>query len=70
VQVDDVELGNPLRSLLVDELRFPIADEGTVFNTEEERTLILRGEQEALLLRVFVHEPLLKCATMQPAGMA
>lgn len=43
VQADDIELGNPLNSALVDELGFPVADEGTVFHTAEERTLALRG---------------------------
>nr|WP_315597759.1 flagellar brake protein [uncultured Cupriavidus sp.] len=43
VQADDIELGNPLKSALVDELGFPVADEGTVFHTAEERTLALQG---------------------------
>ncbi len=43
VQADDIELGSPLKSALVDELGFPVADEGTVFRTAEERTLALQG---------------------------
>lgn len=43
VQAGDIELGSPLKSALVDELGFPVADEGTVFNTAEELTLALQG---------------------------
>ncbi len=43
VQADDIELGIPLKSTLVDELGFPVADEGTVFRSAEERTLALQG---------------------------
>lgn len=43
VQADDIELGSPLKSALVDELGFPVADESTVFHTAEERTLALQG---------------------------
>ncbi|MFS8980703.1 flagellar brake protein [Cupriavidus necator] len=43
VQADDIELGSPLRSALVDELGFPVADEGTVFYSDEDRTLVLRA---------------------------
>ena len=43
VQADDIELGQPLKAALVDELGFPVADEGTVFNTAQERTLALQG---------------------------
>lgn len=43
VQADDIELGQPLKAELVDELGFPVADEGTVFNTPQERALALQG---------------------------
>jgi len=43
VQAEEIELGSPLKSALVDELGFPVADEGTVFRSAEERTLALRG---------------------------
>jgi len=43
VQADDIELGQPLKSDLVDALGFPVADEGTVFHSEEERNLVLRA---------------------------
>lgn len=43
VQADDIELGIPLKSTLVDELGFPVADEGTIFRSAEERALALRG---------------------------
>jgi len=42
VQAGDIELGQPLRSDLVDALGFPVADEGTVFRSEEERNLVLQ----------------------------
>lgn len=43
IQVADIELGSPLKSALVDELGFPVADVGTVFRSAEERALVLRG---------------------------
>lgn len=43
VQADDIELGTPLKSALVDELGFPVADEGTVFQSDEERRLVLQA---------------------------
>ncbi|CAG2147136.1 flagellar brake protein [Cupriavidus plantarum] len=43
VQADDIELGKPLKSALVDELGFPVADEGTVFQTDEERRMVLQA---------------------------
>ncbi|WP_432262727.1 flagellar brake domain-containing protein [Cupriavidus sp. TMH.W2] len=43
VQADDIELGTPLKSALVDELGFPVADEDTVFYSDRERFLVLRA---------------------------
>ena len=43
IQADDIELGQPLKSALVDELGFPVADEGTVFHSVDERALALQG---------------------------
>lgn len=43
VNADDIELGKPLKSALVDELGFPVADEGTVFQSDDERRLALQG---------------------------
>lgn len=43
VQAIDIELGKPLKSALVDELGFPVADEGTVFQSDQERRLVLQG---------------------------
>lgn len=43
VQAGDIELGSPLKSALVDELGFPVADEGTVFRTAEELVLVLQA---------------------------
>lgn len=43
VQASDIELGQPLKSDLVDALGFPVADEGTVFRSEAERNLVLQA---------------------------
>ena len=43
VQANDIELGQPLKSALVDELGFPVADEGTIFQSAEELTLVLQA---------------------------
>ncbi|MDT6964751.1 flagellar brake protein [Cupriavidus sp. SZY C1] len=43
VQAEEIELGQPLKATLVDELGFPVADEGTVFHAAEERELALHG---------------------------
>ncbi|WP_130391318.1 flagellar brake domain-containing protein [Cupriavidus agavae] len=43
VHADDIELGRPLKSALVDALGFPVADEGTVFRTDQERALVLQA---------------------------
>ncbi|MBV8159185.1 MAG: flagellar brake protein [Dyella sp.] len=43
IQADDIELGQPLKSDLVDALGFPVADEGTVFRNEDERNLVLQA---------------------------
>ncbi len=43
VQAEDIELGQPLKSALVDELGFPVADEGTIFQSAEELALVLEA---------------------------
>ncbi len=36
VQAEDIELGQPLKSALVDEMGFPVADQCTIFQSAEE----------------------------------
>ncbi|AOZ02247.1 hypothetical protein BKK81_23470 [Cupriavidus sp. USMAHM13] len=42
-KASDIELGQPLKSALLDELGFPIADQGTVFHNQEELALAMYG---------------------------
>ncbi|QBP12489.1 flagellar brake domain-containing protein [Cupriavidus metallidurans] len=43
ILANEIELGQPLKSALVDELGFPVADEGTVFQTGDEVALVLQA---------------------------